>query len=424
MFEMNEVAMPPPSPNASDPGTPPTRPGDVGPLRSTKRPAPVLAIAPEVVELLRSRLPEVADAAVNAIVDEVPSYTEAFSGHMGENIRQAVQLALGGFISLTTRPAGAPRRPAAPSLEGAYLLGRGEARSGRSMEALLAAYRVGSRESWRLLAAELVAQGVDAATVAAFAELVFAYMDQLSDASVSGHSDEVARSGRARQQLLDELGRQLLDGAAEETLLDLAKRADWEPPETLTAMLMPESVAVTAVALAPPNTLRLADPAGTTDGVVLLVPDTARTRFLRAVKGRGIVVGPTRPWTQVRSSYLRALRALELAAGAEHSDVSVDTPLDTEAHLARLVVTADPEALADLRVRVLAPLDGHTTTAREKLSETLRAWLLHQGRREAVAESLFVHPQTVRYRVGQLREAYGALLDDPDFVRDATIALG
>ena len=36
---------------------------------------------------------------------------------------------------------------------------------------------------------------------------------------------------------------------------------------------------------------------------------------------------------------------------------------------------------------------------------------------------MFVHPQTVRYRMGQLRDLYGERLTDPDFVRDATIAL-
>ena len=41
------------------------------------------------------------------------------------------------------------------------------------------------------------------------------------------------------------------------------------------------------------------------------------------------------------------------------------------------------------------------------LVETLRAWLLHHGRRDRVAAELFVHPQTVRYRMTQLRELYG-----------------
>jgi len=59
----------------------------------------------------------------------------------------------------------------------------------------------------------------------------------------------------------------------------------------------------------------------------------------------------------------------------------------------------------------------------ERLEETLRSWLLHQGRREDVAAELFVHAQTVRYRMGQIRELYGDTLDDPDVVRDLVIAL-
>ena len=35
-----------------------------------------------------------------------------------------------------------------------------------------------------------------------------------------------------------------------------------------------------------------------------------------------------------------------------------------------------------------------------------------------------MHPQTVRYRMGQLRELYGDRLDDPEFVLLLTVALG
>ena len=56
--------------------------------------------------------------------------------------------------------------------------------------------------------------------------------------------------------------------------------------------------------------------------------------------------------------------------------------------------------------------------------DTLRAWLLHHGRRERIAAELFVHPQTVRYRMGQLRQLYGARLEDPRTVLELTIALG
>ena len=84
---------------------------------------------------------------------------------------------------------------------------------------------------------------------------------------------------------------------------------------------------------------------------------------------------------------------------------------------------ADPDALADLRARVLAPLAGLRPAPGEQLAETLRSWLLHQGRREQVAAELFVHPQTVRYRMGQLRELFGDRLDDPG-PSGLTLALG
>ncbi len=98
-------------------------------------------------------------------------------------------------------------------------------------------------------------------------------------------------------------------------------------------------------------------------------------------------------------------------------------PVDTDEHLAALVLGADPEALADLRARVLAPLADLRPGTAERLAETLRSWLLHQGRREAVAAHLVVHPQTVRYRMTQLRELYGDRLTDPATVLELTVAL-
>ena len=78
---------------------------------------------------------------------------------------------------------------------------------------------------------------------------------------------------------------------------------------------------------------------------------------------------------------------------------------------------------ADLRAAVLAPLADLRPSTAQRLSETLRSWLLHQGRRDAVAAELHVHPQTVRYRMGQLRELYGERLDDPRTVLELLLAL-
>jgi DNA-binding PucR family transcriptional regulator len=60
----------------------------------------------------------------------------------------------------------------------------------------------------------------------------------------------------------------------------------------------------------------------------------------------------------------------------------------------------------------------------QRLAETLRAWILHKGARDAVAAELFVHAQTVRYRMTQVRSLFGDRLDDPKTVLELTIALG
>jgi hypothetical protein len=366
---------------------------------------------------MRDQLPQVADDVVSAITEEVPSYGDAFAGPMGEKIRNAVQLALGGFLSLASGRRGAdPGTPTAPAVEGAYQLGRGEARSGRSTEALLAAYRIGARVAWRDMSTTAVEAGVEADTLVGFAELVFAYIDELSAASVAGHTDELATSGRLRQRLLERVAQHLLAGSPADTVLTAADRAGWEPPRTLTAVLVPEAQVRPVLASVSGGTLQVVDAAELDDAVVLLVPDAhdhRRAALLRALAGRGAVAGPARPWLEARSSYDRALRAR--AMGLE---------LDTEANLVRLVLDADRGARDDLRAQVLAPLADLRPATAEKLVDTLRAWLLHQGRRDDVAAALFVHPQTVRYRLGQLRERYGDRLEDPTWVLALTVALG
>jgi hypothetical protein len=393
--------------------------------RSAHGPA-FLDLAEHDLERLRDQLPGVAERTVEAVTAEVPSYANALTGPMGGNIRNAVQLALGGFLSLAARRRSAdPGTPLTPALEGAYALGRGEARSGRTMDALLAAYRVGARVAWRELSATAVAAGLSAETLAKFAELVFAYIDELSAASVAGHTDELARTGRLRRRYLQRLGRSLLLGEPPDLVAAAAERAEWEPPRTLTAVLLPGAHLRAVLSSVGSDTLQpeedvpdLPDDEEAGDLTVLLVPDVHRPTLLQDLRGHHAYVGPSVPWTQVRTSYLRALRARRmglLGAGAV---------LDTEQHLPALVLAADPVALADLRARALAPLHELRPTTARRLGETLRAWLLLQGRRDEVATALHIHPQTVRYRMGQVRDLYGDRLNDPEAVLALVVALG
>jgi hypothetical protein len=386
-------------------------------VRAATQQRAVVDLDDALVAALRGELAVVAERAVASIIDEVPSYAGALSGPMGATIRNAVQLALGGFLTLATRDGESP--PMGPALEGAYQLGRGEARSGRTMEALLAAYRIGARVSWRDMSRTAVDEGIDAGQLSRFAELVFAYIDELSAASAAGHTDELESTGRLRQRNLERLARALITGAAPDAVVSAAERAGWVPPAELIAVLLPESQAAHASTLIDADTLQpVEDLPGIPEGrALLLVPSTgsaSRAALLRSLRSTSAVVGPSVPWLEGARSHQRAARALAL---------DLSGVVDADAHLAALVLGADPDTRADLRAQVLAPLAEQRPSTAEKLTETLRSWVLNQGRRDAVAAELFVHAQTVRYRVQQLRELYGDRLEDPQFVLEATLAL-
>ena len=388
-----------------------------------------LQLDPGVLDDLRAVLPGVAQRTVDTLVSDVPEYADAFSGDGGSTIQAAVQAALAGFLHLAGQAG--ELSPVEPAREGAYALGRGEARSGRTMDALLAAYRLGARVAWREWSATAVTHGVQAETIAQFAELVFAYIDELSAASVAGHTDQLATSGRVRSQYLERLGTALLTGSPPEALEAAALRADWLPPEVLSVVLLPSARTRDTLPVVDPLTLVVpGDLVGLADVDVLLVPG-ARRQVLRVLAGRPAVVGPTRPWGKAAASFARASRMADLIAtegtldanGAVGGSGVVDGLVDTETNLTSLVLLSDPAALADLRAQVLAPLADLRPATAARLAETLRAWLLHQGRREDAAAALHVHAQTVRYRMNQVRELFGDQLNDPEVVLRLTVAL-
>ena len=84
-------------------------------------------------EVLRPGLARTADEMIDAIRSAVPAYARPLDGAFGAGIRTGVVRALEQFVSAVE---GARRRP--PSARDIYFeLGRGEAREGRALEALL-----------------------------------------------------------------------------------------------------------------------------------------------------------------------------------------------------------------------------------------------------------------------------------------------
>lgn len=429
---------------------------------------PFASVPAEAADVLRPVLPGLADEAIATIAAEVPGYARALEGQFGEIVRIGVEVAFNRFVDLITDP----RAEDLGSARETYVnLGRGEFHFGRSLEALLAAYRVGARLAWRRFVEAGVAGGLDPGAIYTLGEAIFAYIDELSAASAEGYAEEQSAAAGESQRRRRRLVRLLAQDPppTREAIRTAAAGVGWPLPRTLAALVAAEvegSAAPTPVPardgeeeppseLAPapvpereqepravPAELALAagavpggeeaivdatasrlarrlgpDAVGAEAGGLALVfvadPDApGRRRLLEAaLEGSRAALGPAVPWHDALASVRRAATAYRLAASGR---LVADGLVVAEDHLATLVLAADPGLASDLKTSRLAPLADLPPGVRERMLETLRAWLDRPGQVQAVAAELGVHPQTVRYRVRQLRDRFGPRLDDPE----------
>jgi hypothetical protein len=350
---------------------------------------------------LRTGLPDLAADVIAAVGREVAEYARPLEGRFGRNLTIGVHRALSAFIDLLE----APTRPTLP--RSIYVdLGRGEAREGRELDALLSAYRVGARIAWRTVGDHAVAAGASPRALVQLAEMLFTYIDGLSALSVRGYAEEQTARAGERDRRRVELARLLLSGVDDDSLRELATLARWAIPDQLAAVLLPSGdvpLGLPSGALIWPRD----------QDVVALVPCNAEfgvEQLRRRLHGVAAVVGLVVTPREARHSLesATALRQIEAGSPARRAPVLVDD------HLLDLVLRADPSLLKRLSGQLLAPLDAVQESSRERLSLTLLTWLAYAGARNAVAQALHVHPQTVRYRMAQLRDIFGDALDDPE----------
>uniref|UniRef100_UPI0004C63719 PucR family transcriptional regulator n=1 Tax=Streptomyces sp. NRRL S-146 TaxID=1463884 RepID=UPI0004C63719 len=139
-----------------------------------------------------------------------------------------------------------------------------------------------------------------------------------------------------------------------------------------------------------------------------------------ALRGRPAAIGPTVAVTEAAQSLRLATRALGLMGRGLLPRQGV---VRCSEHLSTLLLYGDEPLLERLRARVLAPLDTVSAGQRDRLAETLLAWLLSGSNVPDVAVRLHIHPQTVRYRLRQLEKLFGDALHDPATRLDLILAL-
>jgi hypothetical protein len=379
------------------------------------------AIPPETAEVLRPVLSGLADETIAAIAEEVPDYARAMEGDFGRAVRRGVEIAFERFLTLVRDPA-ADLRDASETYVN---LGRGEYHAGRSLDALLSAYRVGARLAWRRFVETGREAGLEPEVLYDLGEAIFAYIDEISAESADGYAQEQSAAAGATQRRRRHLVRVLAEDppASEEAIRTAAAAADWALPRSVAALLAErdeeseEQLDAAASALA----RRIGEGAvGAAIGglVCAFVPDpdapARRRRIEAALDDERAALGPAVPWARASASRVRAASALGLP---------VEGLVVADEHLATLLLASDPVLAAELAEARLAPLASLADAQRERLTVTLRAWLDRPGQVQAVASVLGVHPQTVRYRLNQLRELFGERLEDPEARFELALAL-
>jgi hypothetical protein len=364
----------------------------------------------ELGPALAGRLePTVLDVA-RRVTASVPVFAAIDDPKLARDVHAAVRVAVERFVELVGT--GAPAL--LPGVREAFVaLGAAEARDERAPDALLSALRVASRLLLRAATealAEVRAVGVGEALDLSDAVTVF--VDELAAACTDGYALQVreqAGEGDRRRRALAEL--LLRGGAPSAVVQEAAAAVGWGGLDDVVPVLLP------------PEQARDARFRYAADGVVLdrdrdallllrAGPRTTRERLVEGLRDRGAVVGPRLAWPRVPAAVRLAEAAGRVVRTADGT-AAAGPPVFADDHLAALALRGEPGALDVLADRRLAPLDAVRDGTRARLLETLAAWLRHWGSRPDAAAALFVHPQTVSYRMRRLRALFGDALDDP-----------
>jgi len=362
-------------------------------------------LPPELATVLSARLEETVAVVAGDVSASVPAFAKIDDPKFERDVHGAVRVAVVRFLDLVGTD-----QPALPAgvRETFVALGAAEAREDRGPDVLLAALRTASRTLLRTASDALAGlRPVAVGELLDLADAVTAYVDELVAASTDGYARQLREQAGETDRRRRLLGELLLRGnAAEDAVLAAAADVGWREPGTLVPVLLPAEQA---------RDVRFRYAA---DGVVVDRDDDAvllvrvgrratRAQLADALRGRSAVVGPALPWDRAPEGVRLAERTAKLLGPGPRDEVAF-----VDDHLAALALRGEAGALAVLSARRLEPFAGLPDGARDRLLRTLHSWLLHWGSRAEVAEELFIHPQTVSYRIRRLRTLLGDDLDD------------
>lgn len=309
-------------------------------------------------------------------------------------------------------------------LECARKTARAQARLGIPLPAVLRAFRIAGTFSYEAIVERAIPPGtITPEQLLPVSNTIWRIIDAYSEAIATAYTEVAADSAhydeKARAALVDGL----LEGRfTRQAEVDEAARGLGLPPSGPFVVLVSDPGEPGPSTVLDPTRWRAVWRATPEAEVgVVVVARAVDLRGLRQSLDRlaaGVGMSPpVSGLTLLPAALRRAQIARRCLAPGEHGVAAfADRPLTTlVAGAAKLARELTRDILADL---LILP-----TTERDVLLKTLQVWFAEQGSAKDAAERLFVHPNTVRYRIRRIQELTKRDLTDPRAAAELYLAI-
>ncbi|WP_017933026.1 helix-turn-helix domain-containing protein [Nocardioides sp. Iso805N] len=349
-------------------------------------------------------LPEHAAVRIRA---EVPAFAGAGHDRLYRLLREAIGVAVDGFLRLAAGEEDSRHRVEA------YFrgLGRAEVAAGTGGQRVLAAIQVAGESVWQTIHTMVAREEMSGSLVAELGMAVSRYLGHLSAEVQRGMAEQRHAMVDVRARLVSAL-MQESTGIQPRLVSELASAAEWPMPDRVIVVMaqlygfVPERVAGL-----PQEALVWADG----DRLVVITVEERLSEVTDALLRLDPRVQVAQSWSvpllHARHAYRWARRALGLLRNGE---VRAESRVVPCARYRMMLWLAADQALADdISHELLEPLDGVKARRRLVLAETLQGWLETDESAPALAQRLGVHANTVRGHLRVLQDLFGEQLHEP-----------
>jgi hypothetical protein len=317
-----------------------------------------------------------------------------------------------------------------PRAEGPRETGRRRAEQGMPLAVTLRGYRIGGRFVWNVLVRSSDRSAPAREALLQAAEVIWAVIDDYSEALSDAFRDAIADQTRRDTQVRTAVLGSVLDGSLGDgpglweaaTMLGLPHQGTFVVVAAETTQTIDEPLPRVEQALRGRDVAsvwRL--DADLQIGILTLQREAVIAQVCTQLADLATArVGVSQRFSSLEGApqALRQARVACLAAAPRSRDV-----VRYEQEPVAVLLAGAPEAGNAFAQSVLGPVLAQPSVDREVLVGTLRAWFARSGSASAAAAQLFVHRNTVRYRLRRVEELTGRSLADPEAIGQIHLAM-